>query len=186
MKKYILIAMLFVSSFANAQSFNGIPISGTLTNAVNQYKAKGFKVSQYYESSVIMNGKVGIDDVQVFLFETPKTKQFFKMSVYFQEKSSWTSMKSEYNRLFQNLVNKYGEPDESVATFKNPYYEGDGYEMSAIQLEKCDYSALWLRKDNLNLSIDISKYKQVKMVYENVKLMEVYKTERSELNQNIF
>jgi hypothetical protein len=127
-----------------------------------------------------------LENVEIFLYETPKTKQLFKLTVYFEEASSWRSIKSQYERLLETLTSKYGEPDNSYANFKSPYYEGDGYEMSAIELDKCDFTAYWLNKDNLSLSIQISKWKQVRLSYENDKLIDLYKIEKNEQNKTIF
>jgi hypothetical protein len=133
-----------------------------------------------------MKGKINLENVEIFLYETPKTKQLFKLTVYFEEASSWRSIKSQYERLLETLTSKYGEPDNSYSNFKSPYYEGDGYEMSAIELDKCDFTAYWLNKDNLSLSIQISKWKQVRLSYENDKLIDLYKIEKNEQNKTIF
>lgn len=187
MKNYILFIFLLIANFTMAQSFNGVAISGSSSNAIAQFKAKGFRVTDAsMQGATIMKGNIGIEPVEIFIFETPKTKQVFKISIYFQEEKTWPSIKKTYTRYLETLSNKYGQPDYTYASFTNPYYEGDGYEMSAVELEKCDYSSVWLNKDNTNISVEISKYKQVKIIYENVINIALYKKERDALNQNIF
>jgi hypothetical protein len=187
MKNLFLLVCIVCSNLIYAQSFNGVPISGSIPNAVSKLKAKGYTLYKYLgDGAVIMKGKINLENVEIFLYETPKTKQLFKLTVYFEEASSWRSIKSQYERLLETLTSKYGEPDNSYANFKSPYYEGDGYEMSAIELDKCDFTAYWLNKDNLSLSIQISKWKQVRLSYENDKLIDLYKIEKNEQNKTIF
>jgi hypothetical protein len=186
MKKYIVIALLMFSAVSFGQSFDGVPISGNIDVAVSKFKAKGYKVSQNAESAVIMKGMVAGEEVQIFVLYTPKTKVVFKLTAYFDEKNTWYSLKSHYEKYVQIMTEKYGEPNSSYTSFSNPYYEGDGYEMSAVQLEKCNYAAYWMNKDNLTLGVEISKYKQVKLIYENDINVELYKKERGEQQKNIF
>lgn len=50
-------------------------------------------------------------------------------------------------RIFENmkgiLIGKYGKPKQAFHFFERPYYEGDGYEQSAIKLGKGHFSAFW-------------------------------------------
>jgi hypothetical protein len=185
-KNYILFLAISVCSFAYGQSFDGVPISGDLSTSISKFKQKGYTLSKYDDNGVIMKGKVANENVEVFIFTTMKTKVVFKLSVYFDEQSSWRSLKSQYDRFYEVLKGKYGEPDNFYTGFDDPYYEGDGYEMSAVALDKCKYSAYWLKKDNLSLAIEISKWKQINMSYENNENMELHKKERLELQKNSF
>jgi hypothetical protein len=186
MKKYILIALLMFSAVSFGQSFDGVPLSGNIDLAVAKFKAKGYKVSQTAESAYIMKGMVAGENVQIFLFYTPKTKQVFKMTAYLDERSTWYSLKAHYERYVQVLTDKYGESSSTYESFDKPYYEGDGYEISAVELEKCNYATYWMNKDNLTLGVEITKYKQVKLTYENDTNMILYKKERGEQQKNSF
>ena len=186
MKKYIVIALLMFSAVSFGQSFDGVPISGDLATAISKFKQKGYTFSKYVDNGAILKGKVAGENVEVFVFTTPKSKVVFKMSVYFDEQTSWYGLKGQYERLASVLKNKYGEPDNTYSSFSNPYYEGDGYEMSAVALDKCNYASVWLKRDNLSLIIEISKWKQVNIAYENDTNMQIHKKERAELQQNSF
>lgn len=186
MKKYILIALLLVSAVTFGQTFDGVLLSGDIDVAVAKFKSKGYKVSQTVESAYVMKGVVAGENVQLFIFFTPKTKQVFKLTAYLDERGTWYSLKSHYEKYVEVLTEKYGEPSSSYSGFDKPYYEGDGYEMSAVQLEKCNYATYWIKKDNLTLAVEITKYKQVKLVYENDTNMDLYKKEKGEIQKNSF
>lgn len=177
MKKYFLILSVLFSTFVNAQSFDGISISGDLPSKIAQYRAKGYTLNKYIPNGVILNGNVAGHRVELYLFTTPKTKVVFKATVYLAKKESWFSLKSEYETFVERMKEKYGEPDNNFEFFRDPYYEGDGYELSAVGLEKVVYASYWLNRNNLTLGVTISKYKQVEINYENVKNMEIAQKE---------
>lgn len=179
-------ALLLVNAALFGQSFDGVPISGDLPTAISRFKEKGYSLTKYIENGVIMKGKVAGESVELFIFNTVKSKVVFKISVYFEEQQAWRSLKSQYQRVLDILKGKYGDPDNSYTDFEDPYFEGDGYEMSAVQLEKCNYVAYWLKKDNLSLAIEISKWKQVNITYENDANMAIQKQERSQIQKNSF
>jgi len=186
MKIQILASLLAISSILSAQTFSGVEISGPSSVFVSKLKEKGYKFSRNMELTTILKGTIDFQEVELFVYETPKSKQVFKMSIYFGEQDSWKSIKSQYQRLLDMLTEKYGQPDANYDGFKSPYYEGDGYEMSAITLDKCNYSAYWLNKGNLSLSIEITKFKEVRIAYENVTNMQLYKKEKAEQDKKIF
>lgn len=186
MKNLILIIALFISVNIFAQSFDGVPISGDLPTAVAKYKAKGYSLSKYIEQGAILKGKVAGREIELFVFVTPKTKKVCKMVAFFDEETSWYSLKSTYNTFYDILTEKYGYPDDKFAKFLDPYYEGDGYELSAVGLDKSLFAAYWYRKDNLTVAVEISKYKQVKLVYENNIMMDIKSKEQSEIESKAF
>ena len=186
MKNLILIIALFVSVNIYAQSFDGVPISGDLPTAVAKYKAKGYSLSKYIEQGAILKGKVAGREIELFVFVTPKTKKVCKMVAFFDEETNWYSLKSTYNTFYEILTEKYGYPDDKFAKFLDPYFEGDGYEMSAVGLDKSLFAAYWYKKDNLTVAVEISKYKQVKLVYENNLMMDIKSKEQSEIESKAF
>lgn len=187
MKNYIL-SFLFAVSFytVSAQSFDGVPISGDLPTAVAKFKAKGYTIRKYVENGVILDGKVASRNIELFVFVTPKTKKLFKVVAYFDEEISWMSLKSTYEVFYDILTEKYGYPDAKYNKFIDPYYEGDGYELQAVGVEKAIFSSYWFKKDNLTVALEISKYKQVSLTYENNIMMELKKKEQAEIEMRAF
>jgi hypothetical protein len=186
MKHLFLAIVLFVSTTVFSQSFDGVDISGDIPTAVSKFKAKGYTVTNYFENGVQLKGKVANRQIQLFVFNTPKSKKIFKMTAYLSEEYSWPSLRSSYYDMVSTLTNKYGEPDESEASFITPYYLGDGYELQAVTLEKVDYHAYWFKRNNLTVGVEISKYKQVKLTYENNLMMDLKDKEMAEIEAKSF
>ena len=185
--KNLLIAIGFLFSVpASSQSFDGVPISGDLPTAIAKYKAKGYTVGKYFDQGVKLIGRVANRDIELFILTTPKTKKIFKMTAYFDVETSWYGLNSSYNAILQMLTNKYGTPDDNASKFITPYYLGDGYELQAVELEKIDYHAYWFRRDNLTVGVEISKYKQVKVIYENNLMVALKDKEQTEIENNSF
>lgn len=188
MKKLPFIALLLTFYFSSfSQSFDGVAISGTLNAAIAKYKAKGYKFIKFHDSEIaIMTGFISNKRCEVYLTATPKTKTFCKISIYFPKLNDWEDLKSDYTNIRQVLINKYGEPDSNHEFFKDPYDEGDGYEMSAVDLDKCVYTAIWLYKNNMSIQVRISEFRQVNIIYESDKGMELRNKEKESLERSIF
>jgi hypothetical protein len=186
MKKLITITVaLFLITTSFGQYFDGVLIDGKLELFVDKFKAKGFTAKN--ENGVaILTGKVALKDVQIFVFTTPITKLVWKITVYMPYQYTWYGIKSEYFSFLDIFKEKYGTPKESFASFLNPYYDGDGYEVSAIKTDKCLYESLWFDVSNMNISLSISKYMQIKILYENAKNADVFQKEMKQKNQNAF
>lgn len=180
-----IITALFLITTSYGQYFDGVLIDGKLDVFVNSFKAKGFTYKS--ESGVaILTGKVALKDAQIFVFTTPTSKIVWKIAVYMPEKTTWYGIKYDYFSYLELLTEKYGTPNDSYSSFLDPYYEGDGYEVSAIRGEKCFYEALWNNVSNMNISVSISKYMQVKFIYENAKNAIIFEKEIKQKNNSSF
>ena len=187
MRKIILSLLLFVSTTITfAQSLDGVSISGDLETAVSKFKQKGYTFYKYITHGAIMKGVMNYQEVELFIYLTPKSKKIFKMVLYFPTENTWRSLSDSYDHLLGVLKNKYGTPDNSYSYFTTPYYLGDGYELQAVEAEKCGYSAYWFKRSNLTLAIDISQFKQVRISYENDTLVELKDKEEAELQRDQF
>jgi hypothetical protein len=63
---------------------------------------------------------------------------------------------------------------DNYAFFKSPYEEGDGYEMTAVAVEKCFWLSAWEANatyPNQTIAVRITKSKRVSLVYENDAMM---------------
>jgi hypothetical protein len=187
MKHLFLIISFFISVSVFSQQFDGVNISGDLPTAISQYKAKGYTLSKLITNGAIMNGKLGGNtEIELFLLTTPKSKKVYKAIIYLPIKETWYAIKQNYLDYLEVLTTKYGTPHQSYDFFSKPYYEGDGYEMSALKLEKCTFSAYWLGVDNTSIVIEISKYKQVMISYQNDANQKIASAERDALNNVSF
>lgn len=168
MKKIMFALLMVISTISYSQQFDGVSISGSLSSVVKNYQNRGYvirkKINPY---CTVLVGRFLGDDIELFINATPKTFKVFKVTVFLPEKESWYSLKNSFNKYFGVLDSKYGDYDNIYTYFDKPYYEGDGYEMSAITLDKCHYSAFWLNRNNTSIGLFISKWKQIQIDYEN-------------------
>ena len=181
MKRLLLFVAIAMTSLAQGQTFNDVYIGGSLEKVISQFKAKGYTYKMKLEVGALMEGKFNFEEVELYILVTPKTKQVFKVAAYFSEATGWTSLKDSYFRYKEALTNKYGQPDYEEEKFITPYYDGDGYELSAVKNEKASYSSAWIGKGNLNIAVEISKTGQLKLIYENRSAMELKRREQEEL-----
>ena len=187
MKKGIMILLLtFLTIISFSQEFIGIKVDGNINDVVEKFKGKGLKVTNRSSTPnvISMEGIVGNRNLELNIVCTPTTKIVWKFAVYLHKQTLWTSLKSEYEEYLDLLTKKYGEPEQKYNFFSSPYKEGDGYEMTAVAVEKCTYSAFW--PENLGLYIGISQWKQVKITYENITNSALSKKEQDEIKNKIF
>ena len=95
-------------------------------------------------------------------------------------------MKNDYDKYYDIFKEKYGAPDSEYSFFSSPYKQGDGYEMTAVTLEKATFSAYWLSKNNASMVVSISKWNQVQLVYENDTNTDIREKEMTTIEKNIF
>lgn len=185
MKKQFLILLLFLSTnLTFGQEFLGIKVDGKLNDVVEKFKQKGLKVTDGTTPNVkIMEGIVGDRNLELYINSTPTTKLVWSFSIYLPKQTLWTSLKSEYEEYLDLLTKKYGEPEKTYNFFQSPYKEGDGDEMTAVAVEKCSYAAFWVK---LNIGLNISRYKQITIIYQNETNSELYKKEKAEIKKAIF
>jgi hypothetical protein len=183
MKKLLTVIILnLLSIVCFSQEFLGIKPDGTKTQVINQFIAKGFKVTSSNENVTTVKGTYSGTYYEVNVVSTLKSKKVWKLSIYLPEIISWYSIKAQYETYLQTLTDKYGEPNSKYDFFSSPYSEGDGYEMTALAVEKCTYMAFW----DIGVSIEISKFKQVKISYENPVNAELNEQEKKEVNKSVF
>ncbi len=197
MKNWIFSFVVIIANFLGAQSvspitgipqFMGIPVEGDAVLFINKLKAKGFKVNQFDATVTTMSGIfLGSQVDEIMILHTPKTKQVWKVTVFNPEKTTWPRLKSEYQTLLSKLTSKYGEPSASLFSFLSPYEENDGYEMTAVAVEKTSIMAWWDLKftngdPSGSIMLELTKWKQNKISWENNMNAELKVKEQAELD----
>jgi hypothetical protein len=186
----IIILTLLLATFHNqakSQSFDGIPISGTMAQASARFKAKGYtQIANTPNQYIMFKGQVSNEEIQVMVLCTPKTYIVFTFGVYFDEKQTFSALKNDFNSLLETLTDKYGSPDAVEKDFDSPYYEGDGYEMTAVRGQKCTYQAKWNNLPNLSIRLLINKFGQVQINYYNTENLRLYMSERDDIQKKAF
>jgi hypothetical protein len=186
MKKLILILIITHSSiFVNAQVFDGIPVTGTLETFIKKMEEKKYNLDSITKGNAIMNGDLAGQSVEIYIASTPITKQVNRLTIFFSEWEDWERLKMDYDAILSVFIDKYGKPDKQYKEFLSPYGDA-GTEMTAVESGKSLFQSFWWKKDSANLSVQISKYKQVKIIYENIKNTALSDQEELLLNKNKF
>jgi hypothetical protein len=178
----MLIACALAFNAVAAQEFMGIEVKGKLSDVTAKLKEKGFKVVNSDDAVTVFTGKVAGSELTVAAGATPISKQVWKIMVQLPEKSTWSGLKDQFNEYYSILRDKYGKPTDIYTEFINPYYDGDGYEMTAIRNDKINYFARW---DN-GVWIEISSSVAVNIHYENLILSDLRKQEQAKQRANVF
>jgi hypothetical protein len=184
MKKVALaIVAVLMIAFSYAQDFMGVKVDGKIDDVIRNMSAKGFTVVKKSPDNTYlkMKGKVGGENIEFAAVFTSVSKVCWKFVIYFDKDNSWYSLKAQYNKMLTMLTEKYGKPTDEFAFFTKPYYDGDGYELTALAVEKAHYAAYWK-----NLSLEISKFKQVSIGYENPDNIVKKDEEANRVNKNAF
>lgn len=170
MKKILLTFCTIVLALAaQAQEhmvFKGVSMDCNITSFVSQLKAKGYTLEYQSEDGVILKGDfAGKSDCSVIILPTKRNRLVWKVVVQFPEKTSWYSLKNEYLSFKESYTAKYGSPT-SYEYFRSPYEEGDGYELTALSVDKCSYISFYEIPEGF-ISLEINKDKCVQVTYED-------------------
>jgi hypothetical protein len=184
-------AQLTKSSEKHVVEIIGVPIQGDVNVAKQKFIDKGFKDGESVDGGIHLSGRLMNRDVNLYLITTPKTKQFCKAAIFFDEHTSWSSLKSEFKEFEEILTKKYGKPYDTFKFFDSPYKEYDGYETTAVRIGKCNYFTFWKEAKSLNssgytIAVQINKGMTVAIQYENKELMDLRTSEQDEINQKTF
>lgn len=186
MRKFVIFILIIFSRTASAQYFDGVKIDGDLTSVIRKYQQKGYKLYRNFDGGATLKGTAAGIQVELYAFVTPISKKVWKVVVYLPEYKTWHGLKGSFTDHYNLLVSKYGEPKVSLTDFDYPYEEGDGYEISAVKLEKCRYAAYWESINNTNIGIAISEFACVKITYENSVNANLMSNELDKKNRQVF
>lgn len=169
----------FAQDTVSHMEFKGIPLTGKIDNFVKKLQEQGYTLEKNKGNSAIMSGQFTGKDAEVYVFSTKKSNTVWKVVIYLPKQTSWYSIKAQYEYYAEMYGKKYGTPAHTFAFFSDPYYEGDGYEMQAVRNKKCHYFSSYHTAEGV-ISVEISEFEQVKIVYEddaNTVLMDSEKAE---------
>lgn len=166
-------------------TFKGIPIDGNVNDFAAGLSKEGFtQIRDLEDNSILLNGRFADFDAVIILQAIPKSKTIWKVLVITKEAyTSWSSIKADFEKYKELYTKKYGKPSNDFHFFSPPYYEGDGYEMQALKLDKCSYFTVFeLPEGPISLKIEQEGF--IVFGYEdriNAKIM-VSESEQSMLN----
>ena len=145
--------------------FMGIEMNCAVDIAMLALEKKGFEIIDIRKEGYIMSGKFIDRNALVTLHATPKTNLLYRANIFFNEHTSWYSLKSEFLEVVKYYKAKY-QSISSSRTFIDPYYEGDGYELQGVSMDKCFYYERF-EAEGGKISIEISDMKRVQIRYED-------------------
>lgn len=175
MKKFLVSGFLFwvalimaTSMGLNAQEakshlcFKGVPITGRATNVIKKLQARGYILKENDDDVFLMTGKFANEKCEIYIFTTAISKEVYQIGVIFNESLNWKSLKDDYLKLKKLLKEKY-DLSSSIERFSEPYYDGDGHELTALKLGKGMYGSRF-KVDNGSIFLVITS-SRVNLVY---------------------
>lgn len=169
----LIISLIALSASAQEHlKVKGIPIDGSTTSFVAKLRAAGLTTNTKYSQALgrpILDGDfANLKDCKYSFLET-SDGTVCKVLIMSDYITGWYSCKSKYNDLKDLLKSKY-KVDGEYEAFRNPYYEGDGYELSAISQEKAIWKTFFsCDEGNISVSIEASDSREgyISVVYED-------------------
>jgi hypothetical protein len=102
---------------------------------------------------------------------------------------SWDDAVSLYEQKCQIITTKYGSPVFINETFYEPYYLGDGYEIQALEKDKCEYLRIWEKivgYPNVTIGVEIGNAGMVMVAYEINSNMELHSIELEKIQNAVY
>lgn len=171
---------VYSQNISNQVKFKEIPIKGHIDEMIGKIQSLGYLFEGKSEdgSIAIFSGNFANENCEIVLYASPKTKIMHSVIVNLKKENSWHTLKSNYQRLKNQLTTKYNLTPKSNEYFVDPYYEGDGYEMQALKLGKCYYfSTFNFDKGKIGLYIIEDK---IQLLYQDFEGYEINKKEENE------
>lgn len=192
MRNLILVTLLFIALGVKAQTakpidgFLGIKFGSSAAEVTEALKAKGGVVKSNSTTSIGFNGiSLGDKKTTSMYVHFVNDKAFESLFVFSPEQEAKSI--EYYNTLVNSVSDAYG-PGKASKTFKQPYHDGDGYEITAIKSGNADYQTLWVDGDNYILvKIEALNDKiSVRLFYTDGKLQKLYNDQQKEKNKSEF
>ena len=170
MKRVIIVILCgfltFSTTVANNVKFMGISMEAPFSEFVSELSNK-CEIVGVNSSVAIFNGDfAGLKDCSIMV---GTTDGLLIVMVVSQEYKSWQQLKSDYLAITDAYEKKYGTPKQKELSFKGSYYDGDGYEMTAVKNDKCNYTMSYLIDETLLVTIFIGKDSTINFAYAIIK-----------------
>lgn len=147
-------------------TFRNVPINGNINDVSKALVELGYKAVPDY-GEVGFKGEFIGKDCLLLVSESKYTKSVYSITVIFNAQSKWSTLKSDFLKIEDMYTEKYGNTKKQRKSFDAPYYDGDGYEMSAILNNKCDYWSYWEVK-NGNILEAITSDGVIMIIYSDL------------------
>ena len=160
-------------------TFKGISFNCDINIFASNLEQVGYTQVLMQEGAAIFSGNfAGKDDCTIIVLATNKSQLVWKVIVNFPEQISWRSLKNEYDSFKDLYTKKYGNPN-AYEFFDYPYEEGDGHELTALELEKCTYSSYFTTNQGV-VVLKIDSQKNIKVEYEDKINCDIWEAEKEQ------
>ena len=160
-------------------TFKGISFNSDIDAFAANMEKIGYTQVLAQECAAVFSGNfAGKDNCTIIVLATDKSKLVWKVMVNFPEQISWRSLKNEYESFKELYTRKYGTPN-NYEFFESPYEEGDGCELTALELEKCTYTSYFDTNQGM-VVLGISSSKNIDVTYEDKTNVEIWKIEKEQ------
>lgn len=192
MKNLILITFLLIFFGANAQTtkpidgFLGIKFGSSAAEVTEALKAKGGVVRASSPTSITFTGlTLGNKKIGALFVHFMNDKALEAVFAFLPEQEAQSI--EFYNTMVSAVSDAYG-PGKITKTFKPPYEDGDGYEITAIKSGNANYHTSWIDGDNtIDVYIEVVSNKiSIRIYYIDGKLQKIYKDQQKEKNKSEF
>ena len=193
MKKFILISLFLLPFLGFSQThkaitgFLNIPFGSSKATVINAIKAKGgiFEAKESKENVLDFSDvPLGLRKSVLLIVKFVDDKAF--EADFFFSPDLEAHIIDYYDSINKDLTLIYGEGN-SFKNFKEPYTDGDGYEISAIKLGNADYSTYWPKdaKDDANsVGTNITNTMFIRLRYQDAKLVDIAIAKQNEKNKS--
>lgn len=174
----------FILSGQEHLKIKNVPIDGNASTFTKKLKDAG--LTEYPDAgdyTILQGTFAGLSNCLFMFAESDKSRIVYRVLVMTEEDRTWSALKSTYLSLKNNYSAKYSK-GRSYEFFDSPYYEGDGYEMQALRLEKCTYVTYYTVPEGA-ISIEMKAFSSgggyILITYEDKQNLEIAKAERSSI-----
>lgn len=149
--------------------FMRLPINGKANSYMQKLVNKGLVLAQPY-SNIEHNGVLtgpfaGFNNCTIVVGGSSVSDTAWRVIVVLPTSQSWYTLKGQYEDYKEKLTKKYGAP-KSYEFFQDPYYEGDGDELTALFAKKCTWSSFFQIEEGF-VVIEICDANCVRIIYED-------------------
>lgn len=173
----------------NAQKFAGVELNQSYQIVINSFVAKGFVQYDKNTQYIVLKGKIVNEEVLLAIYPTITSRKCRKIACLYTSPDTWEESKTLYEKKCDIINTKYGIPTYVNEKFYDPYYEGDGYEIQAINSDKCEFLRIWgdmLDYPNLTIGVEIGNEGIVMVTYEVKSNMELNDQELKKIQNNTY
>lgn len=170
----------------NHLTFLNVPINGYARTFVKMIEEKGLSTQVPYQDSshtAILNGSFcGVNNCSFIVGGSLITDTVYMVVVQFPSETTWESLKNEYLKYKDFLTSKYDFLN-CIEEFEYPYEEGDGYEVTAVSLDKCSYMS-YFHTDNGTIMLKISNDMTLNIAYVDAINSKIHEEEEKRISFN--